>query len=77
MEVVYRCCAGVDVHKKSVTVNVLRRGVEGKEDLDEVRTFGTMSKNLFGLAAWVHTHGDGKHRCVLETDLQYHECRGL
>jgi len=36
-----------------VTVNVLRRGVEGKEDLDEVRSFGTMSKDLCSLAAWL------------------------
>jgi len=57
MEVVYRCCAGVDVHKKSLTVNVLRRGIEGKEDLDEVRSFGTMSKDLFGLAAWLKDIG--------------------
>jgi transposase len=57
MEEVYRCCAGVDVHKQSVTVNVLRRGVEGKEDLEEVRTFGTMSKDLFGLAAWLEEVG--------------------
>jgi transposase len=57
MDVVYRCCAGVDVHKKSLTVNVLRRGVEGKEDLDEVRTFGTMSKDLLGLAAWLKEVG--------------------
>jgi transposase len=57
MEVVYRCCAGLDVHKKSVTVNVLRRGVEGKEDLDQVRTFETMSKDLFGLASWLKEIG--------------------
>jgi transposase len=57
MEVVYRCCAGVDVHKKSVTVNVLRRGIEGKEDLDEVRSFGTMSKELFRLAVWLKEIG--------------------
>jgi transposase len=57
MEVVYRCCAGVDVHKKSVTVNVLRRGVEGKEDLEQVRTLGTMSKDLFELARWLKEIG--------------------
>ena len=53
MEVVYRCCAGLDVHKKSVAVNLLRRGVAGKEDLDEVRTYGTMTRDLLSLCEWL------------------------
>lgn len=57
MDVVYRCCAGVDVHKKSIAVNLLRRGVPGKEDLDEVRTFGTMTPNLLELSEWLTEAG--------------------
>jgi transposase len=52
MEVVYRCCCGLDVHKESVTANLVRRGVEGREDVDEVRSFGTMTKDLLVLADW-------------------------
>ena len=57
MDVVYRCCAGVDVHKKSIAVNLLRRGIPGKEDLDEVRTFGTMTRNLLEFSEWLAEAG--------------------
>lgn len=57
MDVVYRCCAGVDVHKKSISVNLLRRGVAGKEDLDEVRTFATMTRNLLDFSEWLAEAG--------------------
>ena len=53
MDIVYRCCCGLDVHKENVTANLLRRGVEGKEDRDEVRSFGTMTKDLLALADWL------------------------
>ncbi len=50
---VYRCCCGIDVHKKSLTAHLLRRGVGGKEDLAETRTFGTSTDELLRLSQWL------------------------
>lgn len=47
MEVVYRCCCGIDVHK-SLIVACLRRG--GKQEL---REFGTMTCEIKTLASWL------------------------
>jgi len=44
MEVVYKRCCGLDVHKKSITACVLTP--EGKE----VRNFGAMTHELLDLA---------------------------
>jgi len=53
MDIVYRCCCGLDVHKDRITVNLLRRGVEGKKNLDEIRSFGTMTHELLELSDWL------------------------
>ena len=47
MEVVYRCCCGIDVHK-SLIVACLRRG--GKQEL---REFGTMTCEIKALGSWL------------------------
>lgn len=57
MDVIYRCCAGIDVHKKLISVNLLRRGAEGRPDLDEVRTVSTMTRALMALADWLKAEG--------------------
>ena len=57
MDVEYRCCCGIDVHKEFVTANLLRRGVENKPDLDEVRTFATMTNGLLKLSEWLQKAG--------------------
>ncbi len=57
MDVVYRCCAGLDVHKKRIVVNLLRRGVAGKSDLDEVKSFGTMTRDLLAASEWLQHAG--------------------
>lgn len=57
MDVIYRCCAGIDVHKRRISVNLLRRGAEGRPDLDEVRTFSTMTRELMALADWLKAEG--------------------
>ncbi len=57
MDVIYRCCAGIDVHKKLIAVNLLRRGVESRADLDEVRTFSTMTRDRMALADWLKSEG--------------------
>src|SRR5262249_41885356 len=56
MDIVYPCCAGLDIHKKTVVASV-RRGRVGGKVRKEVRTFGTMTANLLGLADWLAKQG--------------------
>ena len=44
MEVVYRRCAGLDVHKETVVACVMIR--EGEKLQKEIRTFRTMTTDL-------------------------------
>ena len=52
MDVIYRSCAGLDVHKKSVVVCLRRMDARGKL-VKEVRTFGTMTSQLVELSDWL------------------------
>jgi transposase len=52
MEALYRCCAGLDVHKDTVTACVRRMDERGRAR-EEIRTFGTMTGMLLGLADWL------------------------
>lgn len=52
MDVVYRRCAGLDVHKKSVVACVLISTATGAAT-PVVRTFGTMTRDLEALSAWL------------------------
>lgn len=52
MEVVYERCAGLDVHKQTVVACVLTSTARGKTS-QEVATFGTMTRDLEALAAWL------------------------
>ena len=52
MEVVYSCCCGLDVHKKSITACVLWAGAKGKSR-KEKRGFGTFAHDLLRLADWL------------------------
>jgi transposase len=56
MEVQHDQCAGLDVHKRSVTACVLRSR-EGGEVEREVRTFGTMTRDLQALGDWLAAWG--------------------
>ena len=47
MRVVYQCCCGLDIHKKTVVACVITE--EGKE----IQTFGTITKDLLKLADWL------------------------
>ena len=47
MEVVYRCCCGIDVHKKLI-VACLNKG--GKQEL---REFGTATSEIRAMASWL------------------------
>jgi transposase len=56
MRVVYECCCGLDVHKKSI-VACLLKATPGGRSHKEVRTFGTMTADLLALADWLITSG--------------------
>jgi transposase len=51
MEVVYRCCAGLDVHKK--TVVACRMAVRGTQVEQGTETFGTTTRELVRLKEWL------------------------
>jgi transposase len=55
MEVMHGRCAGLDVHKDTVVACV--RVHEGSSSRHVVRTFGTTTKALPGLADWLGEHG--------------------
>ena len=55
MDIVYACCAGLDVHKKTVVVTV-RRLDKGKVR-QETRTYATMTAPLLELADWLEALG--------------------
>lgn len=52
MRQVYRRCAGLDVHKKSVVACRVRINEQGERE-QEVRTFGTMTCDLLQLVDWL------------------------
>lgn len=51
MEVVYRCCCGIDVHKK-IIVACLNQGGE-----QSLREFGTTTSEIKSLATWLTESG--------------------
>jgi transposase len=56
MEILHPCCAGLDVHKKTVVACVRRIGPDGQVHT-QVRTFGTMTAELLQLADWLAAEG--------------------
>src|ERR1700686_2244668 len=54
MDILYTCCAGLDVHKKTVVVCLRRIGAGGKVH-KEVRTFETTTRDLLSLADWLRS----------------------
>jgi transposase len=59
MDIINACCAGLDVHKKTVVACVRRVGPDGAVS-SEVRTFGTMTRDLLALSDWLGAQGVGK-----------------
>ena len=56
MKPIFTCCAGIDVHRKSVSVCV-RRQVRGEPDAQiEEAVFGTFTADLEGLSQWLQEH---------------------
>lgn len=56
MEVILRCCAGLDVHKDSVEACVRRMSAGGKVE-HEVRHWGTTTRELVEMAEWLCSMG--------------------
>jgi transposase len=55
MQVVYGRCAGLDVHKKTVSACVSVCEAEGKKQ-QQMRVFGTFTSDLLALADWLAEH---------------------
>ena len=55
MHVVYPQCCGLDVHKRSITACLLLSGSSSKSH-QEIRRFGTMTRDLLELADWLQGH---------------------
>jgi len=56
MDTMYRCCAGLDVHKQTVAACVRRVDASGRVS-KEVRTFGTTTGALLQLSDWLVSQG--------------------
>ena len=56
MEILYRRCAGCDVHKKTVKVCLLIRQENGQRQ-KEFRAYGTTTEKLLKLADWLKEQG--------------------
>jgi transposase len=56
MDIIYGCCAGLDVHKKTVVACVRRLRPDGLVEA-QVRTFATMTAALRELADWLAAAG--------------------
>jgi transposase len=56
MDLIHPCCAGLDVHKKTVVACVRRAGPDGAITR-EVLTFGTMTAELIASADWLDARG--------------------
>lgn len=56
MRLLYRCCAGIDVHKKSVSV-CIRKRIRGKREPEiEEAVFGAFTQDLERLREWLRKH---------------------
>ena len=59
MEMILRCCAGLDVHKKTVVACVRRITDAGRLE-EQVCSYGTTTAELLALADWLAGHGVGR-----------------
>jgi len=56
LEIIYQCCCGLDVHKRSIAACV-RRLLEDGGIHQDTRTFGTMTRDILELADWLAAAG--------------------
>ena len=56
MQIIYECCAGIDIHKKVVVVCLLLLNAAGQR-VKEVRSYRTTTAGLLALRDWLETAG--------------------
>lgn len=56
MDVLFKRCAGLDVHSESIVACVLIEN-DNNDLTKEIETFGTLTKDLFHLLKWLESHG--------------------
>jgi transposase len=56
MDIVYACCAGLDVHKETVVATVRHRQADGRIQ-QQTRTYHTMTDQLLEMADWLQDQG--------------------
>jgi transposase len=56
MEIVFPCCAGLDVHRATVVACLVATGADGRRT-KEIRTFATTTDALVALGDWLRTAG--------------------
>jgi transposase len=68
MQVIHRCCAGLDVHKETVVACVRRVREDGRVE-EQVRTFATTTAGLLELGDWLC--GEGVRIVAMESTGVY------
>jgi hypothetical protein len=73
MQVLYRCCCGLDIHKKFVVACVLGTQADGTVQ-KEIRTFTAMTQDLLALGDWLQAVGGyscrhGEYQFLLATGV--------
>lgn len=56
MQIIHRCCCGLDVHKKLIVACLISLNEAG-EFRKEIRSFATMTKDILALADWLTNAG--------------------
>jgi transposase len=56
MEEIYACCAGLDIHKETIEACVRRMEKQGQFH-QEIRRWGTMTRDLLAMADWMAAQG--------------------
>ena len=56
MNIIYPCCCGLDVHKKTVVACLMISEPDGTSH-KTIRTFSTMTDDLVALAEWLWAAG--------------------
>ncbi|HMB07368.1 MAG TPA: hypothetical protein VKP69_27010, partial [Isosphaeraceae bacterium] len=54
--VIHRCCAGLDLHKKTIVANIRRIEADGQPSL-QTRTFSTMTVAALEMTDWFAAEG--------------------
>ena len=71
MEDILDCCCGLDVHKESIVACLLKGPLADKaEPQQEIREFGTLSKDLMALRNWLEAE-DCRHVAMESTGIYW------